>query len=149
MHSLAHLYIIHALFYIHSYIHLYRFKRRLDPFDTTDKEFWARYRFTKDSVRRLAALVFPNPVINDRGKPFTREQVTCLALHLMAGANFQRVEGLCVGGSKSSAHRLLYRFVDGLRLHKATYVQMPTREEMDENARAIFAKYHIWNAVGV
>ena len=89
MHSLAHLYIIHALFYIHSYIHLYRFKRRLDPFDTTDKEFWARYRFTKDSVRRLAALVFPNPVINDRGKPFTREQVTCLALHLMAGANFQ------------------------------------------------------------
>ena len=39
---------------------------RFDPFSCSDYDFWQRYRFTKDSVSRLAMLVFPEPYVTDR-----------------------------------------------------------------------------------
>ena len=116
-------------------------RERLDPFHCKDKAFWSRYRFTKNSVRRLAEMVFPEPFQGQRGPdPFDRYQVTCMALHLLAGANFQRVEGDCAGGSASSAHRQLYKFMHALKHFKDEFVHMPTRAMMEENSRAIQAK---------
>ena len=118
-----------------------------DPFMCSDYDFWQRYRFTKDSVSRLSMLVFPEPYVTDRGKPMSREQVTCVALHQLADGGFHRVQGECSWAAKSTFQEALYRFVSALRVHKAQFVHMPTRQMMEDNARCIQEKYHLWNVV--
>ena len=110
---------------------------RVDPFHCTDLEFWARYRFQKESVRRLTELVFPIPFQGHGKDLFDRYQVTCAALHNLAGGSFQHVDGLCAGGSKSTVHRHLYRFLKAFLLLKPQFIHLPTREMMEENARSI------------
>ena len=118
-----------------------------DPFLCSDYDFWQRYRFTKDSVSRLAMLVFPEPYVTDCGKPMSREQVTCVALHQLADGGFHRVQGECSWAAKSTCQEALYHFVSGLRVHKAEFLHMPTRQMMEDNARCIQEKYHLWNVV--
>ena len=113
------------------------FQDRVEPFNCTDLDFWARYRFRKESVRRLAELVFPIPFQGHGKDPFDWYQVTCAALHNLAGGSFQRVDGLCAGGSKSTVHRHLYKFLKAFLPLKPRFIHMPTREMMEENARLI------------
>lgn len=105
-------------------------------------------RFSKASVMRLAEMLFPMPASSsDRGKPFNRLQKTCSALHLLGSGSFMRVEGVCSGGAKATAWRMLYKFVEAILQHKDEFIKMPDREARDENARNILKKYKIFNAV--
>ena len=125
-----------------------RVRDRPSPYDTTDLIFWQRYRFSKDSVVRLTSLLFPEPIFNNRGCPLPRENVVCSSLHLLGGASFQRVEGVCALVSKSTVQKYLYLFLERLAQHKQTFLHMPTRAMMEENARAIQQKYKLYNIVG-
>ncbi len=55
-----------------------RVLRRFDPFDLSPREFYERYRFSKESVEeRLIPLLYPDGerAVDGRGHPFTAEQV--------------------------------------------------------------------------
>ena len=55
-----------------------RVEQRFDPFDLSPREFYERYRFSKESVQdRLIPLLYPDGVraLDDRGHPFTPQQV--------------------------------------------------------------------------
>ena len=54
---------------------------RLQPFDLPDREFKARYRFSKDGVSRLVDILRPHLKHRDnRGSPFSPEQIVCCGL---------------------------------------------------------------------
>ena len=73
-------------------------RQRVEPFELPDVYFKARFRFSKDGVRRLTALVLPYLDVhtnNNRGKPFSAEQVVCSALNILGCGHFQRMQGDC------------------------------------------------------
>ena len=128
---------------------IFRYGARLNPTaNISNLDFYKRYRFCKQSVHRLANLVFPEDPVNNRGLPFTHIQVVCSALHYVGGASFQRTEGVCAGSSTSTAHKSFYTFASALQRFKPYIVHMPTREIMEENAREVWNKHHIYNVIG-
>ena len=87
-------------------------QQRVGAFELPDIYFKARYRFSKDGVRRLMALVLPYLDVhanNNRGKPFSAEEVVCSALNILGCGHFQRMQGDCTGSVPSTAHNFLYR----------------------------------------
>ena len=65
-------------------IHVYyrprivRRRERIDPFNLPDREFKARYRFSKDGVRNLTDILRPHlnaDAENNRGLPFSSEKI--------------------------------------------------------------------------
>ena len=87
---------------------------RLDPYQLPDREFKQRYRFSKPGVRRLVAILLPfleGVARNDRGKPFSPEQIVCSGLDILGGGHFQRVGGVCMSSTKSTAHMKIYRYI--------------------------------------
>ena len=124
---------------------------RFDPLDLSEKEFYTRFRFSKQSVEdRLVPLLYPDGVRaeNNRGHPFEPEQVVCSALHLLGGNSFFRIEGVCNRSSKATAHRHLTEVVDKLCRLKAATVHMPNPAMMRRNIDEIRAKYHLPNVIG-
>ena len=89
-----------------------RSRPRLDPFTLPDREFKGRYRFSKDGVRRLTDLLRPGLIHKDeKGCPFTPEQIVCCGLNILGSAHFQQTEGVCIGSAKSTAQHLMYWLV--------------------------------------
>lgn len=90
-------------------------RRRADPLADipNPREFKARYRFSKDNVRRLIGMVTPIFNINNsqRGLPCTPEQIVCSALEIMAGGHFFRVNGYGGGLCTTTAWINLYRYI--------------------------------------
>ena len=128
---------------------MFRYGARLNPIaNISNLDFYKRYRFCKESVQRLANLLFPEDPVNNRGLPFTHIQVVCSALHYVGGASFQRTEGVCAGSSTSTAHKSFYTFASALQRFKPHIVHMPTREMMEQNAREVWNKHHIHNVIG-
>ena len=76
---------------------------RLDPYQLPDREFKQRYRFSKPGVRRLVAnlLVFLEGEARDDKS----------GLDILGGGHFQRVGGVCMSSTKSTAHKKLYRYI--------------------------------------
>ena len=64
-----------------------------------------------------------------------------MSLHLLGASNFQRVEGLSSGCSKGTAHRLLFIFETTVRTKKSQFLYLPSQEQMEANARAIYSEY--------
>ena len=87
-----------------------RRRERLDPFTLPDREFKARFRFSKEGVTRLTNLVRGSlSHTTNRGIPFTAEQVVCSALDYLGGGHFQRIQGVCSGSARSTAHEMIYK----------------------------------------
>ena len=87
---------------------------RLDPYQLPDREFKQRYRFSKPGVRRLVASLLPflqGQAANDRGLPFSPEQIVCSGLDILGGGHFHRVGGVCMSSTPSTAHKKLYRYI--------------------------------------
>ena len=110
---------IHHVHDIHD-IHLYyrpridRRRERVDPFNLPDREFKARYRFSKDGVRKLTDILRPYlnaDAENMRGLPFSPEQIVTSGFDILGSGLFQRVEGVCSQSGKSSVHKNLYRYI--------------------------------------
>ena len=70
-------------------------------------------------------------------------------LSLLAGNSFLRVQGLLGGASKSTVHAMLYDVAEETRRIKPQFLHMPTQEMIDDTARALNHKYHIYNASGI
>ena len=84
---------------------------RLDPYQLPDREFKQRYRFSKPGVRRLVAILVPFLEGEARNGPFSPEQIVCSGLDILGGGHFQRVGGVCMSSTKSTAHKKLYRYI--------------------------------------
>ena len=107
---------IHDIHDIHHYFRPRRVRRRerVDPFNLPDREFKARYRFSKDGVRKLTDILRPYlnaDAENMRGLPFSPEQIVTSGLDILGSGLFQRVEGVCSQSGKSSVHKSLYRYI--------------------------------------
>ena len=125
-------------------------RERTTHFDAPPRLFLSRYGFSKEGVRRIIDVIGPHLQTehdNNRGRPFTAEQIVCSGLHILRGAHYQRVEGECANNSQSSAFKNLYRFVDALNKVKAEYVHMPTEAEMVQNSKKIEDKYGFPNVI--
>ena len=74
---------------------------RLDPYQLPDREVKQRFRFSKPGMRRLVAilLMFLEGEARDDKS----------GLDILGGGHFQRVGGVCMSSSKSTAHMKLYR----------------------------------------
>ena len=84
---------------------------RLDPYILPERSFRSRYRFSKEGAQFLTDILRPLLVLeNNRGRPFTPEQIVCTGLDILGGGHFQRVEGVCSDSGTSTAHLLMYRF---------------------------------------
>ena len=106
---------VHDIHDIHHYFRPRRVRRRerVDPFNLPDREFKARYRFSKDGVRKLTDILRPYlnaDAENNRGLPFSPEQIVTSGLDILGSGHFQRVEGVCSQSGKSSVHKNLYRY---------------------------------------
>ena len=106
-----------------------RRRNRLDPFSLPDREFRVRFRFSKDGVRQLTEIIRPGLEHgNNRGLPFTPEQVVCCGLDFFSGGHFQRTQGICSGSAKSTVQEMAYYFLDELLKLKKQVIAMPIWE---------------------
>ena len=90
-----------------------RRRDRCDPFAVPDREFFERYRFSKASVYHLADILRPHLSSRDnRGLPFTPEEVVCTGLDILGGGQMQRTLGACSRCCTASAHLHLYMYIN-------------------------------------
>ena len=89
-----------------------RRRERFEPFSLPDREFKARYRFSKDGLRHLTDILRPQlteEIRSNRGLPFSPEEIETSCLDILGGGHFQRVQGACSQSGTSSVHKNLYR----------------------------------------
>ena len=113
---------------------------RDDPFTLPDREFKRHFRFTKQSVRRLSAMlqlqVGPRP-----GKPLTDLQRLCIALHHFGSKNFIRTSGNCGKVSYNAAWRAVDSVRDALVALAPRVIRLPTDAEAQETANRMEQRY--------
>ena len=59
-----------------------------------------------------------------------------------------RVEARCGRSSKTTVFKTLYEVAERCRTVKAQFMHMPTQDMIDNNARAIYNKYRLFNVAG-
>ena len=116
---------------------------RVDPLDSmSDPEFKRHFRFSKQSVERIADMLGEDLEFDtNRGEPLSPVQQVCLALHHYGGGQFQRVTGLCGGVSQNGARLALVRVTDALVKRRAEFIYMPDTEEMEETSQNIKERF--------
>ena len=72
-----------------------RRRNRADPLqEIPDREFKARFRFSKDNVLRITDMLRHSLIAGGRGHPFSPEEIVCLSLDIL-GMLFIRIKTIC------------------------------------------------------
>ena len=118
---------------------------RVDHQDSmSDPEFKRHFRFSKQSVERIAEMLGEDLEFDtNRGEPLSPVQQVCLALHHYGGGQFQRVTGLCGGVSQNGARLALIRVTDALVKRRAEFIYMPDTEEMEQTSQSIMERFQL------
>ena len=115
-------------------------RNRDDPFTLPDREFKRHFRFTKQSVRRLAALLQLQAGPR-RGRPLTDLQQLCIALHHFGSKNFVRTSANCGKVSYSAAWHAIDVVRDALVAVAPRFIRLPTDAEAQETATRMEQRY--------
>ena len=124
----------------------WRKHEREDFFDTLrDAEFRLQYRFTKDSVLKIADLLTPHLRPADRSHCLTPLQMTMLTLSNLAGDGFQRTTALHVRCSQGTVCNVMGQTLDAILQLKDQYVRFRSHAETEESANFIKDRFHLEN----
>ncbi len=115
-------------------------RNRDDPFALTDHEFKRNFRFSKQSVRRLAEML-QLPGDRRRGRPLTDLQQLCIALNHFGSKNFVRSSANCGKVSYTAAWHAIDRVRDALVALAPRFIRLPTDDEALATARRMEARY--------
>ena len=117
-------------------------KIRVDPRDImTDKEFKLHFRFSKETVGRIAKMLHTDLALDPQGEPLSPVQQLCVALHHYGGGHYQRVTGLCGGVSQNAARTALIQVTNALVARKAQFIFMPDIQEMGDTSERMFQRF--------
>ena len=120
------------------------YKPRTDPRDMRDTEFKQHFRFSKDSVNRLADLLAEDlSRATNRGLPVPPAMQICIALNTFAGGHFQRISGWCSGVSQNSARLCVVRVAEALIRKKEDFICMPNADEMQKTAERMYERFRL------
>ena len=116
-------------------------------FDVPDHQFKLSYRFSKENVHRITAILMPFLVrVNEKGNPLTPSNQVATALLQLSGACFQRITGMAAGGlSQTCARRTTKRVVEALFTLRDEWIKFPTTAQMDETAGEMFEQFKLPN----
>ena len=120
-------------------------RQRVDPRETmSDPQFKLQFRFSKESVTRIAELIEADLILDDyRGLPLSPVQQVCCALNHYSGGHFQRTSALCGGVSQNAARLAMIRVTNALVGLREQFIFMPTSEQMEETCERMMTKFHL------
>lgn len=108
------------------------FRLRTDPFnDFTCEEFYRRYRFTKDCVRRLALLLGSNlQPKTRRNHPVSPELQLLAALRFYATGSYQLVAGDTLGLSQPTISRIVTKVSEAIASRSREFIYIPEGNDL-------------------
>lgn len=116
--------------------------QRFDPFQFyDDREFLQRFRFSKDEMRRLDALIRDKFDMSDRGHNVTPLQQLLVTMRFLATGCFQRVCADFMGVSTSSANRIIHRVCNMIAAMHKDFINFPQTDEEIRETKVGFYNY--------
>ncbi|CAG9128856.1 unnamed protein product [Plutella xylostella] len=125
------------------------YRRRKDPFTLDDIEFKKRYRFNKDTVRRITHLVRHEITRGPRGLAVSPELQVLTALRCWARNEVQDDSGELHGISQATVCRICARVARALARLSDQFIAMPnTLQEQEQVMREFRAIRNFPNVIG-